>query len=58
MKKSKVHWCVIDAKDQVFRCQRCKDTYPLSAVVGQPVDFFLSASRTFMKLHKNCKEPA
>lgn len=56
MKKTKVSWCVVDAKAQVIRCDRCMEAYPLSGVYGQPVDIFLAISSAFIKLHKGCKE--
>ena len=57
MSKKKTPWIVVDAKDQVFRCDRCKDTYPLANVVGHPVEIFLGASAGFIKVHKNCRAP-
>ena len=55
--KKKTPWIVVDAKAQVFRCDRCKDTYPLANVVGQPVEIFFGLSSGFIKAHKQCKEP-
>lgn len=56
MAKRRTDWIVIDAKDQVARCNRCGGTAPLTSVINQPVAVFLGFSQGFIKAHKGCKE--
>lgn len=56
MKKTRAPWCVLDAKEQVFRCERCKETCPTGLVIGQRIEVFLGLSDGFIKAHKWCKE--
>lgn len=53
----KTPWIVIDAKDQVMRCQRCQETEPLSTINYREVRFACGIMNAFVEAHKECKEP-
>lgn len=50
-------WVVIDARDQVMRCDRCGATHPLAdGVNGRPVWFATGVMNGFAQNHADCEE--
>ncbi|MDX2074669.1 MAG: hypothetical protein SFX19_09970 [Alphaproteobacteria bacterium] len=55
---SKCAWVVLDAKKQEMRCDRCKETEPLSLITGKRLDFAAGIMKAFADIHKDCAEDA
>lgn len=50
-------WVVIDAKDQVLRCERCGTTHALADGVNhRPIWFATGVMNGFIKEHSTCEE--
>lgn len=50
-------WVVIDAGDQVLRCDRCGTTHPLADGVNhRPIWYATAIMRGFTKEHSECEE--
>lgn len=56
MAKRRTEWIVIDSVKQEVRCNRCKESAPLTSVLGQRIEVFLGFCNSFIKEHKDCKE--
>lgn len=52
---SECPWVVLDANKQVMRCDRCKQTEPLSLIEGKRLDFAVGIMRAFVAVHKECE---
>lgn len=53
----KTRWVVIDAKDQVLRCERCGTTHALADGVNhRPIWFATGVMNGFIKEHSQCEE--
>lgn len=47
---------VIDAKNQVIRCEVCKKEYPLSDFLPAKISEFIKRSKELTSLHARCKQ--
>lgn len=57
MVEDSCRWIVIDARDQVMRCDRCRETKSLDQISGREGMEAVKIIRNFTETHKDCKGP-
>jgi len=53
-RKPRADWVVLDAKEQVIRCDRCGETRPLNKFIPAEVRVFVRRTQAFSALHEDC----
>lgn len=55
MGECRAAWVVLDAVEQVMRCERCQTTKPLAVCVGKPIGEAAAIMNGFVDEHRGCK---
>lgn len=53
---AKCTWVVVDSNKQEMRCNRCRESEPLSIIVSKRLDFAARIMKGFADAHKRCQE--